>query len=93
MLQDDTLNGDTDKLENSISNGEVYSDTYTSLLHMLKPNILDTTSLQQSQTVFENIVDANAVNNKIKTQNFQNDDGSLKHMWIKEIISMMVMQI
>ena len=78
VLQDDTLNGDTDKLENSISNGEVYSDTYTSLLHMLKPNILDTTSLQQSQTVFENIVDANAVNNKIKTQNFQNDDGSIK---------------
>ena len=73
MLQTDTLNDSNAKMEAALKNVDNYADTYTALMHMLKANITETTSVQQSQTVFENIVDSDTVKNKIKTQNFKVD--------------------
>ena len=78
VLQEDTLNSDDSKVENSIKNADLYRDAYTSLLHMLKPKIVDTTTMQQSQTIFENLVDVDKVKNKIKTQDFASEDNTVK---------------
>ena len=77
ILQPDTLNDSNDKMEAALKNVDTYSDTYTSLMHMLKENITETTSMQQSQTVFENVVDVATITGKIKTQDFKKDPTSL----------------
>ena len=77
VLQEDTLNSSNDKLEAALKNVDTYADTYTSLMHMLKENITDTTTMQQSNSVFENLVDVTAVSGKIKTADFKKDPASL----------------
>ena len=77
ILQPDTLNDSNDKMEAALKNVDTYADTYTSLMHMLKENITETTSMQQSQTVFENVVDVATITGKIKTQDFKKDPTSL----------------
>lgn len=75
ILRSDTILDSDSKMENALTNAETYENTYIALAHTLQPDINQTTSSQQVQSVYENIVDETAMR-KIGTKTFTNGDVS-----------------
>ena len=76
ILQKSTLNDSDSKMEAALNNADDYADTFTALMHVLKDNIAETTSMEQGKTVFENVVDSAAID-KITTKDFKADPTNL----------------
>lgn len=60
LIEDNLLN-DEQKLSDALTNAEDYENTYLALSCMLKPNIDETSSAQQGQSVYDNIVSSDFV--------------------------------
>lgn len=60
-LKEDNLLSDEKKLSDALTNAEEYENTYLALSCMLKPNIDETSSAQQGQSVYDNIVSSDFV--------------------------------
>ena len=82
-LQEDNLNSDEQKMSDALTNAEVYENTYLALSCMLKPNIDETTSAQQGQSVYNNIVNSTFVD-KAGTKVFKDDADSVNAVVTKD---------
>lgn len=77
VLQEDNLNSSEQKMSDALTNAEVYENTYLALSCMLKPDINETTSTQQGQSVYDNIVNKVFLS-KVGTKTFKDDADSVR---------------